>query len=145
MQALMILAIMFAIGAVGVGYLGNDFVTAVQRYGIGAGDIPSPVEGTDLIVNIHRVGTPPNHDDFLVGCDFTSNTVDLLTGTKLFCKAYNGMDIKTSTLVAEGMVELLNDVTAGTVIPIPIDTFAFTNNDLDQIKNVAVLIQNPSS
>lgn len=141
MQALTILVIMFAIGAIGVGYLGNDFVAAVQMYGIGTGDIMSPVEGTDLILNIHRVGTPPNHNDFLVGCDFTSNTVDLLTGTKLFCKAYSGVDIKTSVVVAEGVIELQNDVAAGTVIPIPITMLAL--NDVDQIKNVAVLIQNP--
>jgi len=146
MNALLLLAIMFAIGAIGVGYLGNDFVAAVQKYGVGAGDVPSPVVETDLILNIHRVGTPPSHDDFLIGCDFTSITVDLPAGTKLFCKAYSGIDIKTSFVVAEGMITLPNTVLAGTPIPIPIDMFSFPNsNDVDQIKNVAVLVQTPSA
>lgn len=146
MNALVLLAIMFVIGAVGVGYLGNDFVAAVQQYGIGSGDIQSPVGDTDLTLKIHRVGTPPSHDDFLVGCDFTSLSVNLPAGTKLFCKAYSGLDIKTSVVVAEGMITLPNAVTAGTVISIPVDMFSFTNaNDVDQIKNVAVLVQTPSA
>jgi len=146
MHALVILGIMFAIGALGVGYLNNDFVAAVQQFGVGSGLIPNPVVGTDLNLQITRVQKPGGFDDFITQCDFTSTDVALPIGTKLFCKLYEGRNIKTSNVFAEGIITLNAPVSAGTVIPIPITTFVFPNsNDVDYVHNAAVIVQTPSS
>ena len=133
------------ISLLGVGYLGNDVELWIQQVGIGEGDIESPVMDTDLIVQIVRTGTPPNHDDFIVQCDFTSNSVPLLEGTILFCKLYNGEDIPSSFVIAEGSIELLDEYPAGSTIEIPITPpFSFTDaNNVKFVRNVAVLVQNP--
>jgi len=135
---------MGAIGILGVGYLGNDITLMIQSWGVGEGDIISPVTDTDLTIQITRVNKPGGFDDFITRCDFTSLVENLPIGTKLFCKLYEGTDINTSNVFAEGIFELPNAVSAGTPIPIPITMFAFTNsNDVDYVHNVAVLVQNP--
>ena len=142
MRAL-ILLIIFAIGAVGIGYLGNDFVAAVQQYGVGAGDIQNPVMDTKLQLQILRVPGPLGFNDLITQCNFTSLGVDLQTGTKLFCKLYDGPNIKLATVIAEGTVQLSSFVPAGTPIPIPITTFVFPqSNDMNGVRNAVVLVQN---
>ena len=146
MQALVILAIMFAIGALGVGYLSNDFVAVVQQFGVGSGIIPNPVMGTDLTLQIQRVQKPGGFDDLITQCNFTSIDVNLPTGTKLFCKLYEGRNIKTSNVFAEGSITLNAPVPAGMVIEIPITVFVFPNsNDVDYVHNAAVLVQTPTA
>jgi hypothetical protein len=129
----------------GVGYLANDVEVWIQQVGIGEGDIESPVTDTDLIIQIVRTGTPPNHNDHIVQCDFTSNALPLLEGTTLFCKLYNGEDIPSSFVIAEGSIVLSSDYPAGTTIEIPITSpFSFSDaNNVKYVRNVAVLVQNP--
>ncbi|MGI0056913.1 MAG: hypothetical protein ACREAK_06010 [Nitrosarchaeum sp.] len=144
MHILIFIAVIGVISLLSVGYLANDVEVWIQQIGIGEGDIENPVLDTDLIIQIVRTGTPPNHDDFIVQCDFTSNTVPLDAGTKLFCKLYNGENIPSSFVIAEGFIELLIDYPEGALIEIPITTFSFTDaNNVDFVRNVAVLVQNP--
>ena len=144
MQPLLFIGILGVIAILGVGYLGNDILLMVQSWGVGEGDILSPVTDTHLTLQITRVNKPGGFDDFITRCDFTSLDDDLQAGTILFCKLYEGTDINTSNIFAEGTITLPNTVTAGTPVQIPITIFAFANsNDVDYIRNAAVLVQAP--
>ena len=144
MQPLLVIAILGGIAILGVGYLGNDILLMIQSWGVGEGDILSPVTRTDLTLQITRVNRPGGFDDFITRCDFTSLDDALPAGTNLFCKLYEGTNINTSNVFAEGTFTLPNAVPAGTPIQIPITIFVFPNsNDVDYIRNAAVLVQAP--
>ena len=144
MNILVLVAIFGFVALLGVGYLGNDVNLWIQQFGVGEGDIESPVTNTALTLQITRVNTPNGFDDFITQCNFVSLDVDLLPGTKLYCKLFDGTDIQTSFILASGFVELTDTVLAGNIIPIPITTFLFPqSNNVDFIQNTIVEIQNP--
>ncbi len=145
MQALVFMAIFGVISVFGVGFLGNDVQLWIQEFGVGEGDIDSPVLGTELSLLIERVETPDGPDDFITACEFTSVDTDLLLGTKLYCKLFNGPNVETALIIATGFVKLGGGVDKNTVIPIPINEFAFVDsNHVDFVENVLVEVQNPS-
>ncbi len=145
MQAIIFIAVIAAIATLGVGYLSNDIELWVQEFGVGEGDILSPVIGSELTINIERVdNTFGGFDDFIVSCGYVSLDVDLLAGTKLFCKLFDAPDLDASLVIATGFFELLVDVPAGQVIPITIDTTAYPKaNKVDYVRQVLVEVQNP--
>lgn len=144
MHLLVFVAVIGALGMLGVGYLGNDVNLWIQEFGVGEGDVESPVLDSELTLVITRVNNPNGFDDFITQCDFVSVDVDLFPGTKLYCKLFDGTDINASFILASGFVELTSTVLAGDIIHIPIDTFLFPgSNNVDFIQNTLVEIQNP--
>lgn len=126
------------------GYLGNDIVLWAQDYGVGDGDIPSPIMTSNLKILITRIGPATGFDDLITGCEFTSVDKPLLAGTKLYCKLFQGPDITTSAVIASGFKPILSDLPIDSIITIDItDKSFFNSNDVDFIKNVAIEIQNP--
>ncbi len=145
MQALVFIAIFGVISIFGVGFLGNDMKLWIQEFGVGEGDIDSPVLGTELSLLIERVETPNGPDDFITACEFTSLDTDLDQGTKIHCKLFNGPNIETALIIATGFVELNQLVPMNTVIPILITELAFADsNHVDFVENVLAEVQNPS-
>ena len=144
MHLLVFVAIFGVVGILGVGYLGNDVNLWIQQFGVGEGDIESPVINTELTLLITRVNNANGFDDFITQCNFVSVDVDLLAGTKLYCKLFDGTDINSSFILASGFIELTNTVLAGDIIEIPINTFLFAgSNNVDFVQNTIVEIQNP--
>ena len=128
----------------GVGYLGNDIDLWTQDYGIGDGDIPPPITTSDLTILITRVNTSPGFNDLITGCEFTS-TEALLPGTTLYCKLFQGPDVRTAPVIATGFETIgLLGLPTDTPFVIPIEETSFTNsNDVDLIQTILVEIQNP--
>ena len=144
MQILVFVAILGMISILGVGYLSNDIELWIQSYGVGDGIIESPVLNSELSLIIERVDTPDGPDDFITACEFTSLDTDLVAGTILYCKLYDGPVLETSYIIATGLVELENTVLMGNVIPIPITEFSFEDsNHVDFVQNVLVEVQEP--
>jgi len=143
MQLFVFLAILAGVSILGVGYLGNDIALWAQDYGVGDGDIPTPITTSDLRILITRVNTASGFDDLITGCEFT--TVDvLLPGTTLYCKLFQGPDVRTAAVIATGFKEILtSDLPSDTFIIDITDTSFFNSNDVDYVKTVAVEIQNP--
>ena len=143
MHPLVIIAILGVIATLGAGYLSNDVNLWIQQYGLGEGDILSPVDLTQVTIKIEKIG----NNYFITACNFTSVNMELLPGTKLYCKLYNGPDINTSFIVATGFKEidpLGGNIPMGTMITIPITMFTTgTMINADLVKNVLVEVQNP--
>ena len=105
---------------------------------------PWKVENTELSIIIERIDTPEGPDDFITTCEFTSLDTDLLMGTKLYCKLYDGVDIEAAFIIATGFVKLDQLVQMGTVIPIQITDLSFEDsNNMDFVANVLVEVQEP--
>jgi hypothetical protein len=140
MHALVFIAILGIVSLLSVGYLGNDVELWIQSFGVGEGDIISPVIDTDITL---RMDSTNGIDYFITHCEFTSLNTDLPIGTKLYCKLYDGPDINTAFIIATGYLELTQLETAGNVISIPITQFppATTTIDVDLVKNVLVEVQ----
>ena len=149
MQVLVIIGVLGVVSLLGVGYMGNDVELWIQSFGVGDGLIESPVIGTDLSLIIDTINTPNGPGDFITFCEFTSIDSDLLAGTKLYCKLYDGADIITSYIIATGFVELVQDVPMGTTIPIEIDNCTITcntiggSNSVNFVVNALVEVQEP--
>ena len=144
MQALVIIAMLGVISFLGVGYMSNDVELWIQSFGVGDGIIESPVENTELSIIIERVDTPEGPDDFITTCEFTSLDTDLLIGTKLYCKLYDGVDLESAFIIATGFVMLDQLVQMGNVIPIQITDLSFEDsNNMDFVANVLVEVQEP--
>ena len=138
MKSLLLIAIFAAIGVLGVGYLNNDINLWIQEFGVGEGIIQSPVIETELSILI----TPDGPDDFITACEFTSIDTDLIAGTKIYCKLYDGPDIKTAGIIATGFIKLDPLVPMNTIISIPINEFSFEgSNNVDFVQNVLIEIQ----
>lgn len=126
------------------GYLGNDIALWAQDFGLGDGDIMTPITTSYLKILITRVNTPVGFDDLITGCQFSS-AADLVEGSKLYCKLFQGPDVRTAAIIATGMITIdPPGLSGGTPIEIPIGKKSFTNsNDVDYVQNVMVEVQNP--
>ncbi len=143
---------MLAIGALGVGYLGNDMSLSVQQFGVGETDIGNPVTNAGLTILIERefgatlqgnTVVTSAFKDFIVDCVFRSPDQDLLPGTKLFCKLLGHENIDIAQIVAEGILMIDTTVPAGTPVTIPIDMIV--QNDVRFVHNVVIIVQDPPS
>src|SRR3990172_3565624 len=144
MQLFVLLAILAGLSALSVGFLGNDIKLWMQDYGVGDGDIPTPIMTSNLKILITRENTATGFDDLITACEFTSVDKDLLPGTKLYCKLFQGPDVRTAAVIATGFKEILtSDLPSDTFIIDITDTSFFNSNDVDYVKTVAVEIQNP--
>jgi hypothetical protein len=138
------MAILGIVGTLGIAYLSNDVNLWIQQVGLGEADILSPVDQTQLSIQIEQIG----NEYFITACNFTSVNMPLLPGTKLYCKLYNSPDITNSLIIATGFLEidpLGVGIPAGTLIPIPINMFASGGPTVNAnlVKNVLVEVQNP--
>jgi len=141
MKPLIILAIAaVAVGAIGTGFLSNSngINLWIQQFGVGSGDIMSPV--THATVDFH-IDTLPNG---LNGNGFLMNVIDecyLTFGTTVvapshfFCKLTDW----EGNIIAEGTTWLDTDRPADTPLTVVIDP-AGNNNVLD-VKDVIVVVQ----
>ncbi len=152
MQPLVFIAVVIAMAALGVGYLGNDIALQVQQFGVGDQDIPSPVTNAGLTIIIERefgatlqgnTVVTGAFKDFIVDCVFRSPNNDLFPGTKIFCKLLDGDNINTDHVIAEGITMLGSTVLAGTPITVPIDMIV--QNNVDFVHNVVIVVQDPPS
>jgi len=145
-----------AVGAtlLGTGILsgGNEFQTWVQKLGTGEAEIGGSLIDAELTFVLDRMDgftldgftAIEGYKDVINECEFTSQTEVLLAGTKLFCKLLDGMDVETSTVIAEGILVLTEDVPPLQKIIIPVDMLAFDNsNNANIVQNVLVLVQAP--
>ena len=142
MNSIVLIGIFAAVGVLSVGYLNNDISLWLQEFGVGEGIIMSPVEATELSLQIDEVDTPDGPADLITACEFTSIDTDLLPGTKIYCKLLDFSDIKTASIIATGFIELENFVPMNTLIPITINEFSFIgSNNVDFVQNVLIEIQ----
>lgn len=145
MQLFVLLVVLSGV-MLGVGYLGNDIGLWTQDYGIGDGDIPSPITTSDLEIQITRFNlSPSGFNDLITGCEFTSNEA-LLEGTTLYCKLFQGPDVRTAPVIATGFIPIgVGGLPSNIPIVIPItDKTFFNSNDIDLIQTILVEIQNPT-
>ena len=129
----------------GAGYLGNDIKLWAQDFGVGDGDITPPITTSNLKILITRVTRSTGFDDLITGCEFTSAEA-LLPGTKLYCKLFQGPDVRTAAVIATGFKKIdPPGLSSNTPINIPIDqtSIFFNSNDVDFVQTIAVEIQNP--
>ena len=128
-----------------VGYLANDVKLWMQDYGVGDGDIPTPIMTSNLKILITRFNTPTGFIDLITGCEFTSVDKDLPSGTKLSCNLFQGPDVRTAAVIATGLEEIAPPgLLSNTPFIIPIEQTSFMNsNDVRYVQNVAVEIQKP--
>ena len=145
MQLFVLLAILAGLSALSVGFLGNDIKLWMQDYGVGDGDIPTPIMTSNLKILITRVNTATGFDDLITGCEFTSVDKDLLSGTTLYCKLFQGPDVRTAAVIATGFKQIdPPGLLSNTPTTIDITDKSFLNsNDVTYVENVAVEIQNP--
>ena len=146
MNILIFFGILAGVAIFGVGYLNNDLALWTQDYGIGDGDIPSPVMGSNLNILITRTNIPGGgHNDVITACEFTSEVKDLVEGTKIYCKLLQGPDVRTAAVIATGFKTIASPgLTATTPTIIDIDPPAiFQANDIDNVKSVLIEIQDP--
>ena len=106
MQPILILAIV-AIAAIGLGtgFLNNDFVVMVQQFGIGQGNIDTPIDKATVDFNIIQIVDPTNPLFFKNVIDYCIVTLDaqnefgVLFGDNLL--ATDNQGVKQSELVCK--------------------------------------------
>ncbi len=141
-KPILFLAIIGAVGAMSIGYLGNDFSLNAQELGVGETDIESPVASVGVTAIIARISNPNITSDFkdlIVECTFRSN-VEVAKDSMITCKL---LDISGS-VIAEGKKIVDPTLPPLTPFTIPIDYFEFVNaNNINNVHDIVLVVQGP--
>jgi len=141
-KPIIFLAIIGAVGAMSIGYLGNGISLDAQELGVGETDIESPVASVGLTAMIARISNPNINSDFkdlIVECTFRSNE-EVAKDSTIICKL---LDISGS-VTAEGKKIVNPTLPPLTPFTIPIDYFEFTNaNNINNIHDIVLVVQGP--
>ena len=138
MKPLLILAIaVVAAGALGTGFLNNTngINLWIQQFGVGEGDITSPVTHAFVDFNIARVPGEPSgtFDNVIESCDLKFND-NLQAGAKIFCKLTDW----AGDIVAEGSTTLTAPLSTNIAVNVPVPN---GNNNVLVVKDVIIVVQ----
>jgi len=141
-KPIIFLAIIGAVGAMSIGYLGNGISLDAQELGVGETDIESPVASVGITAIIERTFNPVFTSDFkdlIVECTFRSNE-EVAKDSMITCKL---LDISGS-VTAEGKKIVNPTLPPLTPFTIPIDYFEFTNaNNINNVHDIVLIVQGP--
>ena len=138
MKPLVILAIAaVAAGAMGTGFLNNQngIDLWIQQFGVGEGDIQTPVTHAKVDFNIIRTGDGP-YQNVIESCDLMFNN-NLQAGAEIFCKLTDW----DGAIVGEGSVVLGAPLSTNVAVNVPITD---GENDVTIIKDVIIVVQDNS-
>ena len=139
MKPILFLAIIGAVGAMSIGYLGNGISLNAQELGVGETDIESPVASVGLTAIIERIGNSVDFKDLIVDCTFRSND-EVAKDSMITCKL---LDISGS-VIAEGKKIVDPTLPPLTPFTIPIDYFEFVNaNNINNVHDIVLVVQGP--
>ncbi len=138
MKPLLILAIAaVAAGAMGTGFLNNTngIDLWIQQFGVGEGDITSPVSHAFVDFNIARVNGEPEgtFDNVIESCDLKFDE-NLNTGAKIFCKLTDW----AGDIVAEGSTMLTSPLSTDIAVNVPVTD---GDNNVLVVKDVIIVVQ----
>ena len=141
MKPILILAIAaVAAGAMGTGFLNNTngINLWIQQFGVGEGDIMSPVTHAFVDFDIQRVesasGAEGTFDNVIANCILKFND-DLGPGAKVFCKLTDW----AGDIISEGKTMLVDSLFANNQVIVPIGSAG--NNNVLQVKDVIIVVQ----
>ena len=141
MKPLIILAIAaVAAGALGTGFLNNTngINLWIQQFGVGEGDIMSPVTHAFVDFDIQRIptvsGAEGTFDNVIKNCVLKFND-NLGPGAKVFCKLTDW----AGDIISEGSTVLVNSLSTNTQVTVPIGPGG--NNNVLQVKDVIIIVQ----
>jgi len=136
MKPIIILAIAaVAAGAMGTGFLNNTngIDLWIQQFGVGEGDITSPVSHAQVDFNIVRTTEAGAFKNIIRNCDLTFDE-DLGPGAKIFCKLTDW----AGDIIAEGNTMTTQTLDSHTPIEVPITD---GNRNVLQVKDVIIVVQ----
>ena len=136
MKPLLILAIaVVAAGAMGTGFLNNTngIDLWIQQFGVGEGDISSPVSHAFVDFNIVRTTEAGAFKNIINECSLILND-DVGEGGKIFCKLTDW----AGDIIAEGSIMLVNPYVSHTEVIVPITD---GNRNVLQVKDVIIVVQ----
>ena len=136
MKPIILLAIAaIAVGAMGTGFLSNSngINLWIQQFGVGSGDIESPVTHATVDFVLDTIMERGFIKNIVDDCVLTFGTT-VLQPSHIFCKLtdWNG------DIIAEGTTWLNTDIPAGT--PVTVEISQGNQNVLD-VKDVIIVVQ----
>jgi len=141
-KPILFLAIIGAVGAMSIGYLGNDISLNAQELGVGETDIESPVAsiGVDaMIARIFNSNIDSDFKDLIVDCTFRSND-EVAKDSMITCKLLSD----SGSVIAEGKKIVDPTLPPLTPFTIPIDYFEFTNaHNINNVHDIVLVVQGP--
>jgi len=136
MKPIIILAIAaVAAGAMGTGFLNNTngIDLWIQQFGVGEGDIESPVSHATVDFNIVRTTEGGAFKNIINECLLTFDD-DLSSGAHVFCKLTDW----AGDIIAEGSTWLMNGHDSHTPLSVPVTD---GNRNVLQVKDVIIVVQ----
>jgi len=136
MKPLLILAIAaVAAGAMGTGFLNNTngIDLWIQQFGVGEGDITSPVSHAFVDFDIVRITQGNAFKNIVESCDLRFDD-DLKAGAKVFCKLTDW----AGDIIAEGRTMLANDYVSHDTLNVPVTD---GNRNVLLVKDVIIVVQ----
>ena len=136
MKPIIMLAIaVVAAGAMGTGFLNNTngINLWIQQFGVGEGNIESPVTHAFVDFNIVRTTEAGAFKNIINECHLTLND-DVGQGGKIFCKLTDW----AGDIIAEGSTMLVNPYISNTEVIVPITD---GNRNVLQVKDVIIVVQ----
>jgi len=136
MKPILILAIAaVAAGALGTGFLNNTngINLWIQQFGVGEGDITSPVTHAFVDFNIVRTTEAGAFKNIINECDLKFND-NLQAGAQIFCKLTDW----AGDIVAEGSTTLTAPLSTNIAVNVPVPN---GNNNVLVVKDVIIVVQ----
>ena len=142
MKPIILLAVMgIAVTGLGAGFLGNTITLDVQSLGVGEATLASPIENAQIKFNIEKiVGNQNNFKNVIADCIIEGDE-DIVKNSKIFCKLTD----ENGNVAAEGSRTLETVLLANTPTVIPIDDPNFIASQVQNIHDVVLVVQGPSS
>jgi hypothetical protein len=138
-KPILFLAIIGAVGAMSIGYLGNDISLNAQELGVGETDIESPVASVGVNAMIERIGNTADFKDLIVECTFRGND-EVVKDSMITCKLLDN----SGSVIAEGKKIVDPTLPPLTPFTIPIDYFEFTNaHNINNVHDIVLVVQGP--
>ena len=122
-----------AASAIGAASLNNVIELNIQQFGVGSGDIQTPIDDASVDFEIKAVDVGNEFKNIISACSFHTGEQDLgqglPVGSKIICKLTGD---NAGTVIAEGSKTLTEAYTPSGRLLITIDQFAFPNSNLVQ-------------
>ena len=136
MKPILILAIAaVAAGAMGTGFLNNTngIDLWIQQFGVGEGDITSPVSHAFVDFNIVRTTEAGAFKNIINSCELRFDE-NLNTGAKIFCKLTDW----AGDIIAEGSTMLTSPLSTDIAVNVPVTD---GDNNVLIVKDVIIVVQ----
>jgi hypothetical protein len=144
MKPILIFAIAAVVAtAIGVGSLNNTITLIIQQFGVGEGDIESPITSAAVDFRIEAVtvgeGNQAELKNLITACSFHTNE-DMEAGSEIICKLTDAQ----GKVVAEGTLTLATAYQASQTLSVPITIFAYPgSNSVTNIHDVILIVSGP--